>query len=137
VDRDTSSLAASEQTRDNLVVTLLINSEYLSGVSSRDTTHVVMNCREYGNGLLRNINASENGSSFRDTGQALMEDLGRQMAQLQVDVVFLGTHASALPDLHGHRSGDDISTSQILGGRGITLHESLALRVQQVTTLTT
>lgn len=59
------------------------------------------------------------------------------MAQLEVDVVLLGADTTAIADLHGHGSGDDITRGKILGGRGISLHEALTLGVEEVTTLTT
>lgn len=65
-----------------------------------------------------------------------MEDIRREMAELQEDVVFLGTDTSSLSDLKGHGSGDDISRSQVLGSRGVSLHESFTLRVEEVTTFT-
>jgi hypothetical protein len=56
-----------------------------------------------------------------------VEDFGGQMAQLQEEVVLVGTNTTALANLESHRPGDDVSTSQVLGGRGITLHETLTL----------
>jgi hypothetical protein len=120
-----------------VIVTSLVNSENLTSVSSRDTTHVVVDSRQDGNGLLADINTSENTGSLRDTGQTLGKNLGGQMAELEVDVVLLGTNTTALTDLHGHGSGHDISGGKILGGGSISLHESLTLGVQKVTTLTT
>jgi len=51
-------------------------------------------------------------------------------------VVLLGTDTTTLTDLHGHGAGDDITGSKILGSGSITLHETLTLGVQKVTTLT-
>jgi hypothetical protein len=64
MDRDTSGLATSEQARNNLVVTLLINSEHLSSKTSGNTTHVVVDRREDGNGLRPDIDTGEDGSSL-------------------------------------------------------------------------
>jgi len=93
--------------------------------------------RENGNGLLADIDTSEDTSGLRDTGQTLGENLSGQMAELEVDVVLLSTDTTALTDLHGHGSRNDVTRSKILSGRGISLHESLTLRVEEVTTLTT
>jgi hypothetical protein len=137
VDRHTSGLTTSVQTRDNLVLTLLVNGKNLTSVSCRNTTHVVVDGRKNGNGLLADINTSEDTSGLRDTGQTLSKNLSGQMAELEVDVILLSTNTTALTDLHGHGSRNDITRGKILGGGGISLHESLTLRVEEVTTLTT
>jgi hypothetical protein len=137
VDRHTSGLTTSVQTRDNLVLTLLVNGKNLTSVSCRNTTHVVVDGRKNGNGLLADINTSEDTSGLRDTGQTLSKNLSGQMAELEVDVILLSTNTTALTDLHGHGSRNDVTRSKILSGRGISLHESLTLRVEEVTTLTT
>lgn len=137
VDRHASSFTTSEQTRDNLVLALLVNSENLTSVASGNTTHVVVHSGKNGNRLLADIHTRENTSSLRDTRETLSKNLRRQVAKLQVNVVLLGTNTTAITDFHSHRSGNDITRSKILGGRGITLHETLTLGVEQVTTLTT
>jgi hypothetical protein len=137
VDRHTSGLTTSVQTRDNLVLTLLVNGKNLTSVSCRNTTHVVVDGRKNGNGLLADINTSEDTSGLRDTGQTLSKNLSGQMAELEVDVILLSTNTTALTDLHGHGSRNDITRGKILGGGGISLHESLTLGVEEVTTLTT
>lgn len=137
VDGDTGSLTAGEEARHDLVVAGLVHGQDLTSVSGRDTTHVVVDGREDGDGLLADVDTGENGGSLRDTGQTLGENLGGQVAELQVHVVLLGSDTTSLTNLHGHGSGDDITRGQILGGRGVTLHESLTLRVEKVTTLTT
>jgi hypothetical protein len=137
VDRHASSLTTSVQTRNNLVLTSLIHSDNLTSVAGRDTTHVVVDSGQHGNGLLADVNTSKDTSSLRDTRQTLSKNLCGQMAQLQVDVVLLRADTTAVTDLHGHRPGDNVTGSQILSGRGISLHETLTLRVQEVTTLTT
>lgn len=137
VDRHASSLTASEQTRDNLVVTRLINSENLTGVTSGDTAHIVVDGGKDRNGLLANIDTSEDASGLRDTGQTLGKNLGRKMAELEVDVVLLGADTTTITNLHSHRPGDDVTGSKILGGGRISLHETLTLGVEEVATLTT
>ena len=65
-----------------------------------------------------------------------MEDLGRQVAELEVDVVLLGTDTATLTDFDGHGTRDDVAGCKILRRRRITLHEPLTLRVEEVSTLT-
>ena len=57
------------------------------------------------------------------------------MGELQADVVLLRSDTSALSDLNSHRSGNDISGSEILCSGCVTFHESLSLGVEQVSTL--
>jgi hypothetical protein len=132
-----SSLTASEQARNDLVVALAVDSENLTSVASRDATHVVVDSGKNGNGLLADINAGKDTSGLRDTRQTLSKNFSGQVAELEVDVILLGTDATAIANLHGHGAGDNVTGSEILGGRGITLHEALTLAVQEVTTLTT
>lgn len=132
-----SSLAAGKQTRNDLVVTALVDRENLTSVPRGNTTHVVVNSGQDGDGLLGNVDTGEDAGSLRDTGQTLVQDLRRQVAELQVDVVLVRADTTALADLHGHGTRDDVAGGKILGGRSVTLHETLTLRVQEVTTLTT
>ena len=92
---------------------------------------------EDGNGLFGDVDTREDSRSLGDTGETLVEDLCGQMAELEVDVVLLGTNTAAFADLDGHRTRYDVAGREILRGRRVTLHESLALRVEQVATLAT
>lgn len=136
VDGDTGGLTTGEQTLDNLVLTVLILSKDLTGVSRGDTTHVVVNGGENGDGLLGNVNTSENGGGLGNTGESLVEHGGGQMRQLEEDVVAVLANTSALSDLQGHGSRHDISGGQILGGGSVSLHESLTVLVEQISSLT-
>jgi hypothetical protein len=137
VDRHTGGLTTGVQTGNNLLLALLIHVDNLTSVLGWDTTHVVVDGGEDGNGLLGDINTGENRGSLGNTGQTLVEELSGQVAELQVDVVLLGTNTTALTDLEGHGTGDNVTGSQVLGGRSITFHETLTLGVQEVTTFTT
>ena len=137
VDRDGSGLATGEQTRNDLVVALGILCDDLTSVLGGNTTHVVVDSGKDGNGLLGDIDTGENGGSLGDTGQTLVEDLRRQVAELKVDVVLVGANTTALADLKGHGAGHDVAGSKILGSWCVTLHEPFAFGVQEVTTLTT
>lgn len=137
VDGHASGFTTGEETGHNLVVALLINSEHLTSVPGGDTTHVVVDGGKDGDGLLANIDTSEDTSGLRDTGETLGKNLGGEMAQLEVDVVLLRADTTTLANLHGHGSGDDVTGGQILGSRGISLHETLALGVEEVATLAT
>ena len=136
VDRDAGSLAGSVQAGDDRVLSVLIDSQDLSSVLGGDTTHVVVNSGQDGDGLLGDIDTRENGGGLRDTGETLVEDRSGQVRELEVDVILLGTDTTTLANLHGHGARDDITGSKILGSGGITLHETLTLGVQEVSSLT-
>lgn len=131
------SLTASKQTRNDLVIASLVNGKNLTSVFCRNTAHVVVDSRQDGDGLLADVNTSEDTGSLRDTRQTLSENISGQVAQLEEDMVLVGTDAAALTNLHSHRSRNDVTRGQILGSWRISLHETLTLRVQEVATLTT
>lgn len=95
-----------------------------------------MDSRQNWDRLLGNIDTGKDSSGLRDTRQSFVQDFGRQVTELEEDVVLLGADTSTFSDFEGHGSGDDISRSKVLGGGGVSLHESLTLRVDEVTTLT-
>ena len=109
MDRSTGSLTAGKQTPNNLVVTIGILGENLRTPVRWNTSHVVMHGGQDRNGLLGRIDTSEDVGSLQDTGETLMDLLGWQMVQVEVNVVIIGTHTTALQDLHGHRAGHDIT----------------------------
>ena len=96
-----------------------------------------MDSGEDGDWLLGGIDTGENVGSFKDTRKSLVDLLGRQMVQMKVDMVRVGSDTTSLEDLHGHGAGDNVTRSEILGSGGITLHETLTLAVSEDTTFTT
>src|SRR6056297_747845 len=58
------------------------------------------------------------------------------MIELQQDVVAIRADAPALEDLDDHGTRNHIPAGEIFGGRSVTLHEALAVLVDQVSTLT-
>lgn len=89
------------------------------------------------NGLLGNVDTSENSSSLRDARKPLVENLRRQVAELEVNMVLLRANTATLTDFKGHGSRHDIARGKVLGGRGVTLHETFTLRVEEIASLTT
>jgi hypothetical protein len=137
VHRHASSFTTREQTWNNLVLTSLVNCEDLTSVLGWDATHVVVDGRENWDRLLADIDTGEDRCGLRDTWETLVKNLGGQMAELQVDVVLIRANTTAFTDLHSHRSGNDIARRKILGSRCVSLHKSLSLRVEEVSTFST
>jgi hypothetical protein len=67
VDGDGGSFTTSEQTWDDLIITLGILSDDLTSVLGRNTTHVVVDRGENRDGLLGDIDTSEDSGSLRNT----------------------------------------------------------------------
>src|SRR6516225_68007 len=59
------------------------------------------------------------------------------MVEMQVDVVVLRPDPPPLPNLNRHRAAHNVAARQVLGRRGIALHEALALGVDEITAFTT
>ena len=96
-----------------------------------------MDSGQDGDGLLRDIDAGEDGSGLRDAGESLGEDLRREMAQLEEDMILLGPDATAFANLNGHGPRNDITRSEILRCGGIAFHEALALAIEKISSLPT
>mmetsp|Transcript_13059 Transcript_13059/g.24770 ORF Transcript_13059/g.24770 Transcript_13059/m.24770 type:complete len:462 (-) Transcript_13059:507-1892(-) len=131
VNASTRSLASSHESWQDRIGVVLCCHDHLSVVVCRDATHVVMHSRDDWDWLLCDVYASKDSSGLTDTWQSLRQKLWRQVVKMQVDVVLLLADSSSLSDFHGHGSGDDISTGQVLCSWSITLHESLSLAVSE------
>ena len=125
--RHTSRFADGHQTRLNLFGAAGTRFDHLALIGRRDAAHVVMHCRDHGDGFLRDVDAGENTRSFGNTRQTLVDDIGIEMFDMQMDMIAIGTDTSAVTDFHGHRPADDIARCEILCRRRKPFHETLAL----------
>mmetsp|Transcript_19618 Transcript_19618/g.43478 ORF Transcript_19618/g.43478 Transcript_19618/m.43478 type:complete len:291 (+) Transcript_19618:780-1652(+) len=126
----TPSLASSQQPLHNFVLASLVLNHLRLPVG-RDAPHVVMHGGKYRNRLLGHINAGKNLRRLTDPRQALTQSLRRQVVQMQIDVVFVGTDATPLPDLHSHGPRHHITRCQILRSWRIGCHEGITVGVLQ------
>mmetsp|Transcript_20512 Transcript_20512/g.52063 ORF Transcript_20512/g.52063 Transcript_20512/m.52063 type:complete len:434 (+) Transcript_20512:262-1563(+) len=109
--------------------------EHLALVVGGDASHVVVHRGKHRDGLFGDVHAGEDGSGLGDARQTLGEHIGRQVVEVEVDVVLVGAHAAPLVDLLRHRTRDNIARGEVLRRRGVPLHEALSLRVAQDATL--
>ena len=65
---------------------------YLSFIVCGYPSHIVMNSRQDGDGLLGNVNTSKDHGSLWDARKPAGKLLGRKMMQLEVHVVLFGTN---------------------------------------------
>src|SRR5690625_2638806 len=95
------------QTRDDHVLAVL-DAQHLSMDGGRDPAHVVVAGRDDRDRLLGYIDPGEDPGALGDAGQTLMQDLGVEMLQVQMDMILFRSDTSPLVDLDRHRAADDI-----------------------------
>src|SRR5690554_5062616 len=103
----------------------------------RYTTHHVMTGRHHRNGGVSRIDMCEDLGQLTDAGQTLVQYLFAEMVELEVDMVTVLTATPAFKNLHDHGACHYVTTGKVLGVGRITLHEALAVLVDQITTFTT
>jgi hypothetical protein len=96
-----------------------------------------MNRRQNGDRFLGDIYPREDGCSLRNTRKTFVEDIRGKMTELQIKMILLRTHATALANFDGHRSRNNIARSQILCSGSITFHKAFSFGIQQVPSFTT
>ncbi len=137
VHGDAGNLAHREQTDHRHVVAILVLSQALTVHAGRHTAHHVVAGRDDGDGFLDRIHVGEGARELADTRQTGFQYLFAEVIQLELDVRAPGTvAATAFADLDHDGTGHHVATGQILGVRRITLHEALAVFVQQVAAFT-
>mmetsp|Transcript_5685 Transcript_5685/g.12410 ORF Transcript_5685/g.12410 Transcript_5685/m.12410 type:complete len:630 (-) Transcript_5685:553-2442(-) len=111
--------------------------EDLSVVIGWDSSHVVVDRGQGGNGFLGDIDSGKNGGGFGNSRQSFRQQIGGQVIEVQVDVILFGSNAPSLPNFHRHCPRDNVPRGQILGAGSIPFHKTLSLRVAQDSTLPT
>ena len=82
-------------------------------VVSWDTSHVVVDSGYDGYWFFGNINVGEDLGGFRDAWESLVQDLGVEVVEVQVDVVFLRSNTSSFHDFHRFSTTHDVSRGQV------------------------
>ena len=102
VDRDAGRLADGEQARDDRVRIAVLRHHDLATIIGRDAAHIVVGSRHDRQRLTRQIDAGENLAGLGDARQAFGEDFGRDMVEVQVNMVLVRADAAALADFDRH-----------------------------------
>ncbi|MNV01825.1 hypothetical protein D3C71_920430 [compost metagenome] len=97
----------------------------------RDAAHLVVDGGHHGNRFLGDVDVGEVDADLVDRRQPLVDGVGTQVVQLHVDVVLVGTTATAFLDFLVHRARHEVARCQVLQGGRIALHEAFAVAVQQ------
>src|SRR5690606_40670529 len=104
-------------------------------VVGRDAAHVVVHGRNDRDGFLGDVNAGEDPGALGNARQPLVDHVGTEMLQVQVNVVLVRPDAAALVDLDGHGACHHVARGEILGVGRIALHEALPFGVGEVAAL--
>merc|ERR1712086_509269 len=102
-----------------------------------NTSHVVVHCWQNRCWFLGYIHTCKDLCRLRNSRKTLGESLRRKVIQVQIDVILVGTNASALSNLQRHCSTHDVAGGQILCCWRIASHERLSFTVTQDATLPT
>ena len=137
VNRYASHFTYREQTRDDLVNAVGVLGDRLAmNVGGNAAHHIVAS---WNNRDRRNsrVNVGKGLGQLHDAWQTAVQHFFTEVIELQHYVVAIGTTTVTGDDLFNHGTGYNVTTGEVFGVRSITLHEALAVLVDQVATFTT
>ena len=126
-----------KQARDDLVVAVGVLSDRLTMNVGGNAAHHIVASRNHWNRSQYRVNVCERFRQFADTWQTAVQHFFTEVIELQHYVVAIRTATVARDDFLNHRASNNVTTSKVFGVRSITLHETLAMLVDQVATFTT
>ncbi len=135
MDRDAGRFAQSHQAGHHDIGIVADLGQHFAVIVGLHAAHIVVDGRQHRDRLAGHIDAGENLGAFGNARQALMQDRGIEMVQVQIDVIRTLADAASLADFHGHGPRHHVARGQILHGRRIALHEALALGVGEIAAL--
>ncbi len=127
VHRNAGGFTDRHQARHDMIRIAVFLGQNLAVIVRRDAAHVVMHGRKHRDRLTAQIDAREDLGAFGDARQALGQNLRIEVIKVQEDVIGFRAVATAFANFDRHRARDDVARCEILGMRGVTLHEALAL----------
>ena len=135
VHRGTARLAHGHQAGCDAIGFVLGRRQHFAPIVRRDTAHVIVHGRDHGDRFLVQVHTCEHPRAFRNTRQAQFQRLGRQVGQVQVDVVTVLADTAAFADFHRHAAADIVAGREVFILGRVTLHEPFAFGVGQIATL--
>ncbi len=136
VNRYARHFTHGEQARDDGVLRLFVHGDGLAmNVGGNAAHHVVAGWNDR-NRRDHRVDVGEGLGQLADTWQAAVQHFLAQVVQLQQYVVACSGHAVAGDDFLDHGTGNNVAAGQVFGVRRVTLHEALAVVVDQVATFT-
>ncbi|RMR95123.1 hypothetical protein ALP76_05479 [Pseudomonas savastanoi pv. glycinea] len=137
VNRYASHFTYREQTRNDLIDTGGVLSDRLTMNVGGNAAHHVMAGRNYRNRRCCRVDVSEGLGQLHNAWQTAVQHFFAQVIELEHYMVAIRTAAVTGNDFLDHGARNHVTTCKVLGVRSITLHETLAVLVDQVTALTT
>ncbi|MNM88550.1 hypothetical protein D3C81_1007710 [compost metagenome] len=137
VNRYASHFAYSEQTMNDLVHAFSVLSDRLTMNVGRHAAHHIVASRNNRNRSNDRVNVSKRFRQFADAWQTAVQHFLAQVVEFEHYVVAIRAATVAGDDFFHHRTGNHVTTGKVFGVRSITLHETLAVLVDQVTAFTT
>ena len=135
MNRNTGGFADRHQTRHDGVRIAVLQGDDFAVIIGRYTPHVVVHGRQNRNRFLGDVDAGKNLRRLGNPRQALVDDFGTEMLEVQMNVIALRADPAPLVDLDRHRTADYVARGQVLGVRRVALHEPLSFRIGQITAL--
>ncbi|MNV10168.1 hypothetical protein D3C71_1006820 [compost metagenome] len=129
--RHAGAFAHGVQAVDHFVVDAVGLCNHLAVDVGRHATHLVVDGGHHRNRFLGDVHVGEVDADFVHRRQAFMDGVCTQVVELEQDVVLVGTAAATFLDFLVHAAGHEVARGQVLHGGRITLHEALAVAVEQ------
>ena len=137
VHRNAGALTGGVQTFNHFFGRIFNRHHHLAVSIGGNTTHRVMRGWKNRDCRFRWINAQKCHAGLTNTRQAFLNHLLAQMIELQQNVIFILTTTTAFTNLGSNCTTHHITTGQVFCLGRITLHQTLAIAIDQITTLTT
>ena len=107
--RGTARFTHRHQARNNCVRVFRCWVQDFAPIIGWNTAHIVMHGWQNRDWFLGQIAARDNACALRDAGQAQGQCLRRKVVKVEVNMVSVLAHTTALTDFHGHATADHIA----------------------------
>src|SRR5690606_1766140 len=135
VHRRSGTFTDGVQTVDDLVLARWRLGHNLTVVVRGDTAHLVVDGWNHRDWVFDRVHVTELDRDFANRGQTFLDDVSTQVIQFQNHVAAIATTATFL-DFLVHGAGHEVTWGQVFQGGSVTLHEALAVFIQQDTAFT-
>ena len=135
--RHTGNFTHGIQTIHDGIITVGINSNSLAMHVSWNTTHHIVTGWNNRDRFFHWVNMSKSLRQLTNARQAAVQHFFTQMSQFQINILAIWTCTATFANFSCHGTRDNVTSGQIFGIWRITLHEALAVFIQQITAFTT
>ena len=109
MDGGTPDLTRRKQSRHDGVLVVLGGANDFPQMIGGDASHVVVHGRQNGGGFFRDVTAREDHGRFGNAGQALGQQILRQVVQMQMNVILVWSHTSSFTNFNRHGTRHNVS----------------------------